>query len=106
MMFSVACHLARLIALKSSMTEIRLDAMKYVHFQTGAIPKTAAARGGGRGKKFWSSLRNGQFLKLALDMTSVTVMVKALMVMLITACHLATRPFFLRKLFPSHVFCK
>ena len=43
-----SCMSSRAInSLKNSIIEIRLDAMKYVHFQTGAIPKTAAARGGG-----------------------------------------------------------
>ena len=45
MMFSVAFPLAPLIALINSMIEIRLDAMKYIHFQTRAFPKAAAARG-------------------------------------------------------------
>ena len=44
-MFSVAFPLAPLIALVNSMIEIRLDAMKYIHFQTRAFPKIAAARG-------------------------------------------------------------
>ena len=45
MMFTTAFPLAPLIAFVNFVVEIRLDAMKYIHFQRRAFPRMAASRG-------------------------------------------------------------
>jgi hypothetical protein len=71
MMFSAAFPLAPLIAFINAMLEVRLDAMKYIHFQRRALPKMAAARGAWEEileqLAEWSVLINGLVIAMTTD---------------------------------------
>jgi hypothetical protein len=70
-MFSAAFPLAPLIAFINAMLEVRLDAMKYIHFQRRAFPKMAAARGAWEEileqLAEWSVLINGLAMVMTTD---------------------------------------
>ena len=71
MMFSAAFPLAPMIALINFVLEIRLDAVKHVHFQRRAFPKAEPARGAWQDileqLAEWSVVINGLVIAMTTD---------------------------------------